>query len=148
MGVCRIVLESAAWWRALVAQLAITFLFVCSADAGQISLAWTANTESNLAGYKLYYGTSSHTYQASIDVGNRTTYIATGLQTGQTYYFAVTAYNTSGAESGYSNESSGVVSGGGLPAGLVAAYAFDEGGGTTTRDASRSGNNPTLNLAT
>jgi hypothetical protein len=74
----------------------------------------------------------------------------TGLLAGQTYYFAVTAYNTSGAESGYSNESSGVVSGGGggLPAGLVAAYAFDEGAGTTTSDATGSGNTGTLSGAT
>src|SRR5437773_12292233 len=149
MGVCRIVLESTGRWRAIAAQLAIIFLFVCSADAGQLTVAWTANTESNLAGYKVYYGTSSHSYQTSIDVGNQTTYIVTGLLAGQTYYFAVTAYNTSHAESGYSNETSGVVGGGGgLPAGLVSAYAFDEGVGTTTSDASGSGNTATISGAT
>src|SRR5438105_6130918 len=149
MRVCRIDLRPIKGWRAIAGLLAITFLFACSADAGQLTLAWTANTESDLAGYKLHYGTSSHTYQTSIDVGNRTTYIVTGLLSGQTYYFAVTAYNTSGAESGYSNETSGVVGGGGgLPAGLVAAYAFDEGAGTTTGDASGSGNTGTLSGAT
>src|SRR6266550_3488691 len=148
MGVWRIARESIGQWRAIAAQLAIALLFACSADAGQLTVAWTANTESDLAGYKLYYGTSSHTYQTSIDVGNRTTYIVTGLLTGQTYYFAVTAYNTSGAQSGYSNETSGVVGSGGLPAGLVAAYAFDEGAGTTTSDASGSANTATISGAT
>ncbi|PYR65757.1 MAG: hypothetical protein DMF88_18720, partial [Acidobacteria bacterium] len=149
MRVCRIDLRPIKGWRAIAGLLAITFLFACSADAGQLTLAWTANTESDLAGYKLHYGTSSHTYQTSIDVGNRTTYIVTGLLSGQTYYFAVTAYNTSGAECGYSNETRGVVGGGGgLPARLVAAYAFDEGAWTTTGDASGSGNTGTLSGAT
>src|SRR4030095_12773574 len=55
------------------------------------------------AGYKLYYGTSSRSYGTSVNVGNQTSYTVTGLGTG-TYYFAVTAYNATTAESGYSNE--------------------------------------------
>jgi type IV pilus assembly protein PilY1 len=76
--------------------------------AAQINLAWDANTESDLAGYKVYYGTSSKSYTNSIDVGNVTTYTLTGLTQGQTYYIAITAYNTSSSESGYSGEVSGV----------------------------------------
>lgn len=73
------------------------------AIAANADLTWDANTEADLAGYKVYYGTSSRSYGAPIDVGNQTSYSVTGLGS-QTYYFAVTAYNTSGAESGYSNE--------------------------------------------
>jgi len=48
------------------------------------------------------------TYDHSIDVGNITTYTLTGLTQGQTYFIALTAYDTSHNESGYSNEVSGV----------------------------------------
>jgi hypothetical protein len=78
------------------------------ATTGSISLAWDANTESDLGGYKVYYGTASRTYGTPIDVGNVTSHKAEGLTIGQTYYFAVTAYDTSNNESDYSNEASGL----------------------------------------
>ncbi|HZC80870.1 MAG TPA: fibronectin type III domain-containing protein, partial [Nitrospiraceae bacterium] len=68
-------------------------------SAAQVTLAWDANTEPDLAGYKLYYGFSSGSYQFSVDVGNRTTYTLTGLLDGRIYYFAATAYNVSLSES-------------------------------------------------
>ena len=74
-------------------------------------LAWDANTEPDLSGYKLYYGTASGTYGTPINVGNVTTYTVTGLTDGQTYYFAVTAYDSVGNESGYSNEVAYIVPG-------------------------------------
>jgi hypothetical protein len=72
--------------------------------AEQVTLAWDPNTESDLAGYKVHYGTTSHGYTNSLDVHNVTTTTVTGLSAGQTYFFAATAYNASGQESGYSNE--------------------------------------------
>jgi len=72
--------------------------------AGQVVLAWDANTEPAVSGYKLYYGTATRTYGAPVGVGNVLTYTATGLADGQTFFFAVTAYDTFGNESGYSNE--------------------------------------------
>ncbi len=74
------------------------------AMAAQVTLTWDANTEPDLAGYKVYYGTAPGAYGTPIDVGNVTTYTVTGLADGQTYYFAATAYDTVGNESGYSNE--------------------------------------------
>jgi fibronectin type 3 domain-containing protein len=71
---------------------------------GKAKLAWDPNSESDLAGYRLHIGTESRTYDRQIDVGNDTTYTVDELQPGQTYYFAVTAHNTAGAESDYSNE--------------------------------------------
>jgi hypothetical protein len=71
--------------------------------AGDVTLVWDANTETDLAGYKVYYGTVSRTYGTPIVIGTQTTYTVTGLAPG-TYYFAVTAYNTSSLESGFSNE--------------------------------------------
>ena len=73
-------------------------------SAAQVTLAWDANTDPDLAGYKLYYGNSSGSYQFSVDVGNVTSYTLSGLLEGQIYYFAATAYNVSQNESGFSNE--------------------------------------------
>jgi len=91
--------------RIILVIIAIGLLLTWKAPAlaADAILSWNANSESDLAGYKVYYGTSSGNYGNPIDVGNQTTYTVTGL-TGSTYYFAVTAYNTSGTESGYSNE--------------------------------------------
>ncbi len=79
-------------------------VFPVSSPGASFTLAWDPNQEPDLAGYKLYYGTSSRSYQQNMDVGNLTQYTLTGLQDGVTYYFAVTAYDTEGNESGYSNE--------------------------------------------
>jgi hypothetical protein len=91
------------------AVVAITLLLSAApAFAGDVTLAWDPNTESDLAGYKVYFGTAPGTYGTPITLGTQTTYTVTGLPPG-TWYFAVTAYNTSGLESAYSNEVSTVV---------------------------------------
>ena len=79
------------------------------ATAGAATLAWDAVTDPNLQGYRVYYGTFSGKYLQSpgqgLPVGDgTTTYQVTGLSTGATYYFAVTAYDLQGDESTYSNE--------------------------------------------
>jgi len=73
------------------------------ASVGKLTLTWNANTEPDIAGYRLYYGTSSRSYKTHTDVGLKTAFTMEGLQQG-TYYFVITAYNKSGNESGYSNE--------------------------------------------
>jgi hypothetical protein len=73
-------------------------------------LAWDPNTDPDLAGYRLYYGAASGTYGPPLTLGRVTTYSLSGLGPG-TYYFAVTAYNATGEESGYSNEVSIAISG-------------------------------------
>src|SRR2546422_1619717 len=93
--------------RALFVTCALTalcFLAPALSSAAQVTLAWDPNTETDLAGYKLYYGLSSGSYPSSVDVGNLTSYTLSGLLEGQIYYFAVTAYNLSLGESGFSNE--------------------------------------------
>ncbi len=49
-------------------------LFISSTNvySAQATLAWTPNSESDLAGYKVYYGNSSGIYDNSVDVGNKT----------------------------------------------------------------------------
>lgn len=68
------------------------------------ALAWNANAESDLAGYKVYSGTSSGRYGAPVDVGRVTSYQFSNLKLGTTYYFAVTAYDVNGNESLLSSE--------------------------------------------
>ena len=68
------------------------------------ALSWTANTESDLAGYKVYRGTQSGVYGTSIAVGNITTYQFTDLPPNTTYFFCVTAIDTAGNESVPSSE--------------------------------------------
>lgn len=78
-----------------------------SSLASYLTLAWDPNTEPDLAGYRVYYGTESREYADSIDVGNITTYQLDNLLDGVTYFIAVTAYDTSGNESDLSHEVSG-----------------------------------------
>lgn len=72
--------------------------------ANPVKLAWDQNSESDVTGYKLYYGTAPGVYGTTIDVGNTVIGSVTGLTYDTTYYFAVTAYNTEGLESLHSNE--------------------------------------------
>jgi len=68
-------------------------------------LSWTANTEPDLAGYKVYQRILSSSYGTPLAVlGKVTTYQVNGIQPGLTYSYTVTAYDTSGNESSKSNE--------------------------------------------
>lgn len=89
--------------------LLLSLLVSLWAQAAEVTLAWDANTEPELAGYRLHYGTASGSYSVHLDVGNVTTFQVTGLAAGTTYYFAATAYGADGTESGYSNEVSHTV---------------------------------------
>ena len=82
--------------------LAILFLFTTSAGAAQVTVAWDA--ESGASGYKLYYGNASRSYANSSNTGTSTSYVVTGIGSGQSVYFAATAYDAAGVESAYSAE--------------------------------------------
>jgi hypothetical protein len=73
--------------------------------AQSVTLAWNSNSETNLAGYRLYYGQASRSYSGIVPVGkHETSATVTNLEAGLTYYFAVTAYTGDGLESDYSDE--------------------------------------------
>ncbi len=86
--------------------LSIMLLFhTTSVLAREVTLAWNANSEPILGGYRLYYGPTSRNYVSIVDVGNQTRHTLFGLEDDRPYYFAVTAYDTTKTvESGFSNE--------------------------------------------
>ncbi|HBR52094.1 MAG TPA: hypothetical protein DEA71_18705 [Nitrospira sp.] len=77
-------------------------------SSSSATLTWKANTETDLAGYKVYRSTISGKYDQGNVIemlrGNVTSYQAKNLQFGKTYFFVVTAFDIAGNESGYSNE--------------------------------------------
>jgi hypothetical protein len=85
--------------------------FLCNGAlmmAADVQLAWDASTSPSIVGYRVYIGNSSGSYNPCIPIGNQTTYTAAGLTDG-TWYFAVTAVNGDGLESGFSNEVSKII---------------------------------------
>lgn len=82
----------------LVAGLALAQSAWCA------SFGWDPNTEADIAGYRLYYGSSSGNYTQSVDVGKVTQATLSGLTAGNTYYAAVAAYNTAALEGTKSTE--------------------------------------------
>ena len=72
--------------------------------AQDMMIVWNNNKEPDVAGYKVYYGKVSRTYSNCIDVGKMTEYKIPSLPENGVWYFAVTAYDSVGNESGYSNE--------------------------------------------
>ncbi len=75
-----------------------------------VALSWT-DSGSGVAGYKVYRGGASGGPYAQINSGLNPTpaYSDTSVTAGQTYYYVTTAVDGSGVESGYSNETQGVV---------------------------------------
>jgi fibronectin type III domain protein len=90
------------WWCLLITAGAL-FWITPAARSQDLTLAWDPSL-GNIAGYFLYWGTVTESYSQKISVGNTTMAIVSNLSTGQTYFFAVTAYNSDGLESGYSNQ--------------------------------------------
>ena len=78
---------------------------------GTATLSWLPPTENtdgsvltDLAGYKIYYGTESGNYTSTITIDNPgiATYVVDNLPGGNTYYFVITSFTTGGLESEYS----------------------------------------------
>ena len=93
--------------------LGITLIFsisVGTAYSANLTLAWDANSEPDLIGYRVYCGESSGNYTVNHDITSSdpndpppTTYEFTGLEEGITYYLAAKAISQTG-ESAFSHE--------------------------------------------
>lgn len=103
----------------IIAIIGLVLFMAVQAHAMDVTLVWDANVESDLAGYKVYYGTSSGgPYNgAGASGGNSPIVVPLNSLANQslpeyavnnlpnaTYYFVLTAYDTEGLESGYSNQ--------------------------------------------
>jgi hypothetical protein len=96
------------------------YTLTCTWGTGSTTVSWvapTTNTDgsalTNLAGFRVYYGTSSTALTSNVLIDDVTRRSATinSLTTG-TWYFSVRAFNTSNAQSDNSNVASKTVSGG------------------------------------
>ena len=79
-------------------------LITVAAQAATVQVSWNANTEADLAGYNVYYGTESGTYGEPVSTTETSQLLTLTPEVGTTYYFAVTAYDTSSNESAFSEE--------------------------------------------
>jgi fibronectin type 3 domain-containing protein len=69
------------------------------------TLAWDPSPGTDvITNYNLYYGAASATYTNKVAAGTNTTASISNLVDGTTYFFAATAVDTNGLESGYSTE--------------------------------------------
>jgi Fibronectin type III domain/Bacterial Ig domain len=82
------------------------FMQFSSRAAGSVTLAWQPSADTNVVGYNVYFGGASGVYTNKISAAGATNAVISNLVQGATYYFAVTAYDVSGAESPFSNEAS------------------------------------------
>ena len=94
------------------------FLATLSVFALSLTLVWDSNTEPDLLSYSVHYGQVSRDtatlpnechYRQRIDHVTGTTYESTDLDSSKTYYFAVTAVDSSANRSAYSNEVSNAI---------------------------------------
>ncbi len=91
----------------LILNCALLASFQLAVQAGQsVELFWNPTLQTQVAGYKIYFGTVSQQYTNVVSVGNCTNTILTGLAPGTTYYYAATTIDTAGNESAFSNEAS------------------------------------------
>jgi hypothetical protein len=79
-------------------------LLATYAHAATVTVVWNANAEPDITGYYVVYGTASGIYTSRLDAGNQTQLQIPNLVDGQTYYFAVQAYNSFGEWSDTSAE--------------------------------------------
>lgn len=91
---------------AILAIVILVFSVGMAQAASNITFEWDANSESDLAGYRLYQSQTSGNYISvpvmTIPAGTETA-VLSDIPDG-TYFWVLTAYDVAGNESGYSNE--------------------------------------------
>jgi hypothetical protein len=82
---------------------ALVMAYAVATGAQQLTLTWDASASSAVAGYRLYYGTNTRSYQFVTNAGLMLTQSVALPHRGR-WFFAATAYDTNGLESDFSNE--------------------------------------------
>ena len=104
----------------IMKKILLIILFCLWASVGfaeSVNFSWIPNTESDLAGYRIYYGETQGTNYTNVvtydylipESDGRMHGIVSGLIAEHIYYFVCTAFDTSNNESNYSNEVSTTV---------------------------------------
>jgi Fibronectin type III domain len=84
---------------------------------GTLTVSWKAPSQNSdgtplgdLVSYTIFYGPAPNTYTSAIPIDDpkATRYVVKGLQPGTTYYFAISATNSSGHHSLFSGEAHAV----------------------------------------
>ena len=78
-------------------------VWAAAAGAQQVTLAWDASVSTNVAGYRVYWGTNSRAYCCVTNAGLALTQAVALAHRGR-WFFAATAYDTNGLESDFSSE--------------------------------------------
>lgn len=106
----------------------VAFLAACSGQhsspaptsgegGGTLTVSWKAPEQNSdgtplgdLVGYTIFYGPAPNTYTAAVPINDpkATRYVVKGLRPGTTYYFAISATNSSGHHSLFSGEAHAV----------------------------------------
>src|SRR5262249_33341363 len=121
-----------------------TNLTASAVSGSQINLSWGASTDNvGVTGYLIErcQGVGCANF-ARITTVPTTTYSDTGLVSNTSYTYQVKATDAAGNFSPYSNTATATTLA--TVSGLVAAYTFDEGTGTTVNDLSGNGNTGTV----
>ncbi len=92
-------------------SIALALLVLDCAKGASVSLGWGDSSDTNVVAYNIYYGTASGDYTTEVSVGNVSNVTISNLTAGATYYFAATAVDASGNESGFSDETAYIVPG-------------------------------------
>ena len=90
--------KNGSWARRGICA-ALILVTTVAIGAVSVTVAWNPNPEPDIAGYKVYVGTNSDRYSTVVDAGNRTSQVISNLAAGWTYFFAASAYDTTGLES-------------------------------------------------
>ncbi|QQR83302.1 hypothetical protein IPJ72_05895 [Candidatus Peregrinibacteria bacterium] len=78
-------------------------------ETGAIELKWQAPNDPNRIGFNVYYGKQSGLYTRRRTLGETNQFRLEGLSNGETYYLAVSAFDSTNQESDYSNEVGAIV---------------------------------------
>jgi hypothetical protein len=99
-----------SWIIVMLKLLGAAELVSLGQTASSVTLAWNPDSSANVVSYNVYSGGASHSYTNLVSAGNATNKTLSGLVSGATYFFAVTAVDSAGLESQPSSEISYTVS--------------------------------------
>lgn len=85
--------------------------FSATSTSHSVSLSWTASTSTTVSGYYVFRSTTSGGPYAQLNSAPNTTTVYSDLNvaSGATYYYVVTAVDSAGSQSSYSNQATAVI---------------------------------------